>query len=132
MTVACEVLPPITALGARLNKTGVAILIVIFAVLETDPLCTEMFTWVYVLTAVVETVKVALVAPEGTVTVDGTAAVAGFALVSVSVMPPAGAGPPSPTVASDVRPPITILGFRVRLASDGACTPAVAVCVTPP
>jgi len=70
-------------------------------------------------TADVFTGKVALVAPAGTVTVEGTPA-APLSLESATCAPPAGAGPLSATVpVEDCRPPITLVGFRVSEESAG-------------
>src|SRR6266478_1809863 len=68
------------------------------------------------------TVKVALVAPAGTVTLAGTLA-APLLLESVTCAPPAGAGPLSVTVpVEDCKPPITLVGFNVseKTATGGA------------
>ena len=88
-----------------------------------------------VLTALVLTGKVALVAPAGTVTLDGTLA-APLLLESVACAPPAGAAPLSVTVpVEDCVPPTTLVGFSVSeetVGSAGGITVSVAVCVTPP
>ena len=87
-------------------------------------------------TALVVTVKVALMAPAGTVTpLDGTLAAAILLLESVTWAPPAGAGPLSVTVpVEDCTPPVTLVGFSVSVESVGrACgtTVSEAVWVTP-
>jgi hypothetical protein len=64
------------------------------------------------------TVKVALVAPAGTITVEGTLA-APLLLESVTCAPPAGAGPLSVTVPVEDVPPITLVGFRVSEETVG-------------
>src|SRR5437763_14806928 len=59
------------------------------------------------------TVNVALVAPAGTVALEGTLA-APLLLSRAPFAPPAGAGPLSVTVAvEDCKPPITRVGFSV-------------------
>jgi hypothetical protein len=83
------------------------------------------------------TVKVALVAPAGTNTLEGTRA-APLLLESMTVAPPAGAGALSATMPVEVcRPPITLVGFSVseeRVAGGGGAGATVieAVLVTPP
>ena len=58
------------------------------------------------------TVKDALVAPAGTVTLEGTLA-APLLLESVTIAPPAGAGPLNVTVPVEGVPPMTLAGFSV-------------------
>jgi hypothetical protein len=83
------------------------------------------------------TVKVALVAPAGTNTLEGTRA-APLLLESMTVAPPAGAGALRATMPVEVcRPPITLVGFSVseeRVAGGGGAGATVieAVLVTPP
>ena len=69
-----------------------------------------MVTVVDVLTALVLTGKVALVAPAGTVTLDGTLA-APLLLESVPCTPPAGATALSVAVPVEEFPPVTLVGF---------------------
>src|SRR5438132_1605109 len=93
-----------------------------------------MVTGVDVVTALVLTVNVALLAPAATVTLAGTVAVDVLLLVRVTAAPPAGAGPLSVTVpVEDCAPPVTVVGFSVSVESVGdACgaTAGEAVLVT--
>ena len=83
------------------------------------------------------TVKVALVAPAGTNTLEGTRA-APLLLESATVAPPAGAAPLNVTVpVEDCVPPITLVGLSVSEESVGAggaagVTASEAVLVAPP
>ena len=80
------------------------------------------------------TVKVALVLPAGTVTMDGTLA-APLLLESMTCAPPAGAGPLSVTVPmEDCKPPTTLVGFSVseETVTGGGVTVSEAVRVVPP
>ena len=88
-------------------------------------------------TAPVVTVKVALMAPAGTVTpLDGTLAAAILLLESVTWAPPAGAGPLKVTVpVEDCTPPTTLVGFSVNDERGGGgegVTVSEAVLLTPP
>src|SRR6266446_2722611 len=79
--------------------------------------------------------KVALVAPAGTVTLEGTLA-ALLLLESRTCAPPAGAGPLSVTVpVEDCVPPMTLVGFSAReetVGRGGGVTVSIAVWVAPP
>src|SRR6202158_5694186 len=94
-----------------------------------------MVTVVDAVTAVVLTVKVAVVAPAGPATLEGTLA-APLLLESATCAPPAGAGPLSVTVpVEDCTPPITLVGFSVSeetVGSGGGATVSVADLVAPP
>ena len=87
-------------------------------------------------TVVVFTGNVALVAPAGTVTLEGTLA-APLLLESRTSAPPAGAGPLSVAVpVEDCKPPITLVGFseseeRVGGGGGAGATVSEAVLVTP-
>ena len=70
-------------------------------------------------TAVVLIVKVALLLPAGTVTLEGTLAAA-LLLESITCAPPAGADPLSITVPTeDWAPPVTLDGFNVSEEAVG-------------
>jgi hypothetical protein len=76
-----------------------------------------------VLTALLLTAKVALVAPAATVTLDGTLAAVVLLLESVTSAPPAGAAPVKVTVPVEEFPPVTLVGFsetEERVTDAGA------------
>ena len=97
-----------------------------------------MVTAVDAVTTLVLTVKVALVAPAATVTLEDTLAAAVLLLESATCAPPAGAAPLNVTVpVENCGPPITLVGFSVsdeRVAGGGGAgaTVSEAVRVTPP
>src|SRR5436853_7563326 len=73
-----------------------------------------MVTAVDATTAVVVTVKLALLPPAGTVTLDGRAAMLGLPLDRETTAPPLGDGPLRVTVpVEDCVPPVTLVGFSV-------------------
>jgi len=82
------------------------------------------------------TVKVALVAPAGTVTLEGTVAAPVLLLESRTWAPPAGAGPLSVTVpVDDCVPPVTLVGFNVSeetVGRGGGVTVSEADVLAPP
>ena len=87
-------------------------------------------------TVVVLTTNVALVAPAGTVMLEGTLA-APLLLESATCAPPVGAGPLNVTVPVEGFPPATLVGFseseeRVGGGGGAAVTVSEAVLVTPP
>jgi hypothetical protein len=84
------------------------------AVWVTPPADAEIFTEVELLTLLVETVKVALWAPAGTVTLVGTVATALLLLDNVTTVPPGGATSSSVTVPCEVLPPWTEVGFSAN------------------
>jgi len=93
-----------------------------------------MVTGVDVVTALVLTVNVALLAPAATVTLAGTVAVDVLLLVRVTAVPPVGAGPLSVTVPVEGDPPVTLAGLSAiaeSVAEPAGATVSEAVLVTP-
>jgi hypothetical protein len=82
-------------------------------------------------TAVVLTLKVAVVAPAGTVTVGGTPATAVSLLDRETSAPPTGAGPFSSTMAVHALPPFKLEWSSSRAAGAGGATIREAVCEAP-
>jgi len=64
-------------------------------------------------TGPVDTVKPAVVAPDATVTLAGTAAIAGLSLERATTAPPAGAAALRITVPAEELPPTTAVGFKL-------------------
>ena len=89
-----------------------------------------MLTGVDVATALVITLKLAVVPPGETVTLAGTPA-AGLLLESVTCAPPAGAGPFSLTVPAEGFPPVTLAGLRASEDTIGGTTVSEAVWAFP-
>ena len=98
---------------------------------NVTPLVAEIVTDFEVVTALVVTVKVAVVLPAGTVTLASTVATDVLLLVRVTTAPPDGAGPVKVTVPVDEVPPFTEAGLRLTEVSAAAVTVKVAVFVTP-
>ena len=82
-------------------------------------------------TAVVVTVKVAVVAPAATVTVGGTVALPVLDVRLIDV-PPVGAGAPRVTVPVEGEPPVTVAGERETAVSDAELIVRFALTVTSP
>ena len=98
---------------------------------KVPPLVAEIVTEVLEVTVFVVTVKVALVAPAATVTLEGTVATEVRLLPRVTTAPTDGAGPDSVTVPVDGEGSLTVVGFKVRDASVGAVTAKLADRDTP-
>ena len=96
------------------------LLIVKEAVLVTAPAEAVILTTVFLLTAVVVTVKVADRLPVGIVTVAGTDALVGVLLDKLTWNPPKGAGAVSVTVPSEPLPPRTLVGLSESADSTAA------------
>jgi hypothetical protein len=77
----------------------------------------EIVTLVFDETLCVLTVKVALVLPAGTVTLDGTVATDVLLLERVTTAPPEGAPELRVTVPVELFAPLTLVGFRVSEVS---------------
>ena len=93
-----------------------------------------MMTGVDVVTAVVFTMNVALLAPAAIVTLAGTLA-APLLLESSTGAPPVSAGPLRVTVPVEGDPPVTLMGLSAieeSVAEPGGVTVSEAVLVTPP
>jgi hypothetical protein len=92
-------------------------------------------TGVELVTALVFTVNVALVAPAATVTLVGTVAAAAL-LARLTTAPLLGAGPLRVTVPVEEEPPVTLLGLSVIEERVGdvpaGVTVSVAVLLAPP
>jgi hypothetical protein len=108
-----------TSDGADGVEGAVAGLMVRLAVRVTPLKTPEIVADVDAVTEVVVIVKLALVAPAGTVTVAGTAAA--FELsVTDTATPPLGAAPLKVTVPVEELPPATLAGFSDNAESVGA------------
>ena len=131
VTVAVDMLPPVSAAGLRATEIRVAGSTESVADLVTAPYFASIVACAVVLTAFVPITAVAVVAPLGTVTLPGVKATATLLLDRTTTAPPLGAGPLNASVALETLPPITRAGFSVSEASVAGCTVIVAVFVTP-
>jgi hypothetical protein len=118
VTVPVDGLPPVTVVGETETPVKDDELIVRLAVAVTRPwladrALAEIVAVVVDETADVVTVKVALVAPEATVTVAGTVALVEFDESWITV-PPVGAAALIVTVPVELPPPATVVGERVK------------------
>ena len=119
-----EVEPPVTEFGFRVRLESTGELIV--SVADLEPLnVPEIVAEVGPATELVDTAKPCVLAPAGTVTVLDTTAAA-LLLESVMTAPPLGAALVSVTVPVDVAPPVTEVGFNVRVEIAGAFIVSVA------
>jgi hypothetical protein len=83
-------------------------------------------------TALVFTVKLALLAPPATVTLAGTVATEVLLLVRVTTAPPLGAKPLRVTVPVELFPPVTVDGLSETDVRLDGLTVSVLVLVDPP
>jgi hypothetical protein len=130
VTVPVAVLPPQTEVGLIVSDCSVTLgegLTVRVAVREMPPAEAVIVTLVALETARVETVKVALVVPAGTVTVLGTVATLVLLLLRFTTNPPDGAGAVRVTVPVLLLPPTTLVGFRLKLLRLG-CVGLLTAC----
>jgi len=102
--------------------------------LVTPSKVAEIVAVVEAVTRVVETVKVALVAPAATVTLAGTVVTAVLLLAKATTAPPACAAALRVTVPVEGFPPPTLVGFRLKeeRVAGGGDTVSTADFVTPP
>jgi hypothetical protein len=89
-------------------------------------------TEVEFVTGLVVTVKVAELAPAGTVTLAGSVATAVLLIERVTATPPEGAKPVRDAVQATGVPPVTLLGVHAKELRTRRCTVSVTDLVTPP
>lgn len=131
VTVPVEGLPPTTDVGFRetaVTTGGVTVRVALTVEVPLDEAVNVavMVTEVDEATGFVFTVKVVDVAPAGIVTVDGIVAEVELD-VRLMVYPPAGAAPPTVTVAVELFPPATLVGLKVRPLTLGTLTDMLVV-----
>jgi len=100
----------------------------------TAPVVAVIITTVFLLTAVVVTLKLTDELPANTFTVAGTIALLELLLSKLTSKPPVGASAVSVSVALEVTPPRTVVGLSVNAdntAEAGGFTVNVADLVTP-
>src|SRR5437588_713194 len=111
-----DCVPPVTRDGFSVSAVlfvvgGVTVRDAVLSLHDSLPI---LVTAVDATTALVVTVKLALLAPAGTVTLDGGAAMLGLLLDRETTAPPLGDGPLRVTVpVEDCVPPVTLVGFSV-------------------
>ncbi|HEX2729270.1 MAG TPA: hypothetical protein VHM16_05910, partial [Rubrobacteraceae bacterium] len=99
-------------------KESHAVMTACFSVLKSPPTVPMITADCALVTALVETVKVALVEPAGTVTLGGTVAAAVLSLDRSITKPPVGAAEERATVPVAESPPTTSVGLTVSEESD--------------
>ena len=120
VTVPVDEVSPLTVVGFRVREVSagaVTVRVAVWFVPRLPVIVTEAFA----ATGLVVTVKVAVVAFAGTVTLADTCAAAVLLLDKVTTAPPDGAGPVNVTVPVDEDPPITEVGLKVTPLRVGAC-----------
>jgi hypothetical protein len=119
---------PRPGVAASINREDQGVTVRIAPIVT--PLVAEIVTDCVEVTAVVVIVNVAVASPPHTITEADTCATAVRLLVSVTTIPPEGAGPFNVTVPVHGFPPCTLFGSRVRDDAMGAVTVKVAVRLT--
>lgn len=137
VTVPVDEAPPATldGLSVSADRVGAAAARVMDSAANWNTLSSAALNCTVVeSTGKVVTVKVALVAPAGTVTVAGTVAAPGRFAPRLTVTPPAGAPPDRVTVPVVEAPPVTLVGFTVKEVNVGRAgyTDKLLETVTPP
>jgi hypothetical protein len=132
VTVPVEEPPPVTVEGFSVTPESAAGSVIVRSdVFVTPPATALIVATVAVDTAVVVTVKVAVVAPALTVTLGGRLA-DGLLLERATAIPPAGAAPVRVTVPVEELPPTTVVGFNeIPCSAELGDTVRAAVLVTP-
>lgn len=128
VTIPVAETPPVTLTGATVRPVTVGVLTVSVALFD-PPSVPVIVAVVLDPTGDVVTPKVVEFAAAATFTLAGT--VAAPVLLSVTVIPPVGAGPVSVTLPVDEPPPSTAVGLRVSPAMTGGLTVRTALCETP-
>ena len=130
VTVPVDGVSPLTVVGFKVRDViagAVTVNVAVWFVPRLPVIVTEVFA----ATGLVVTVKVAVVAFAGTVTLAGTFAAAVLLLDSVTTAPPDGAGPVNVRVPVDEDPPIIEVGLKLTALRVAAVTVKLAVLVTP-
>jgi hypothetical protein len=131
VTVPIEDEPPRTDAGDRTSDEAAGgVTVNVADRVVVPPAMAEMAPEVDALTGTVVTVKVAVVAPAGTVTVAGTDAAA-LALDSLTTVPAGGAAMEMVTVPVEDGPPTTLVGLSLRDEAVTRRTESDAVLVVP-
>jgi hypothetical protein len=124
--VPVELVPPVTDVGLK-PRVHVGTSTVSVALADWPPAEAPIVLVVLVGTPMEVTVKVAVVAPAGTVTVAGTVAAAVLLDVNATDIPPVGAALPRVTIPVEGVPPTTVVGLSETAVTTGGLTVRVAV-----
>lgn len=123
VTVPVEDAPPVSVVGLSVSSVidgGLTVIVADLAMLLYEA---EIADVLMEPTALVLTVNVPLMDPEGTVTEAGTVATPVLLLVKAATAPPAGAGPLKVSEAVEVLPPVSEAGLSVILLTPTAVVP---------